>query len=465
MIASNFSSKPRLSALIVTLSAAIALTVPSIAGAHDTFVDHSDGSDNSGQCRKAHPCATIGRANEKAGSGDTIFVGGDPVAFTTPVSLGHGKSLVHRDFSSDAAIDTSGSASIDSGADSRPAITVASNAGTIKGLHINSATTPLEIKASVTVTQGVFWEDDALSGPVIDIARRAHGRAVIKGNSLADITPVQNVTQIGIRNRSATAPVIADNTLDHFTTAISTSGRPTVRGNSIVYTHPGGFTGEEIVASHGVARIFGNTLSTPDTSGNPITGILLLADAQLKNNVVLDYDQGIRLKDTPDPVDLTGDVIRTIAGGGTSGLSAFDTTDSARVSDPHATNLTIVGSSSAQISLDSVRLRLDSSIVGDTPGSFFSNSGGSTCKITNSRAPTTGNAVNGCSFQTKKDPLFAADGYHLTAASPLIDKGNPDAPPKRSKDIDGDRRALDGPDGGTCHGAPRRDIGADEYAC
>lgn len=47
----------------------------------------------------------------------------------------------------------------------------------------------------------------------------------------------------------------------------------------------------------------------------------------------------------------------------------------------------------------------------------------------------------------------------------MIDKGNPHDPPQGTKDIDGDKRALDGPDGGDCNGSPRRDIGADEFDC
>jgi hypothetical protein len=460
----------RLSALTPALGAVAAIamvgTAP-VASAHDTYVDHTDGSNASTQCRRASPCATIGRGVDKAGRADTIFVGGDPVAFTTPVTLGNGKSLVHRDFSTDPAIDTSGPVYIDSGSDPRPAITVASNAGVIRDLFINSASTALEIQASVAATDNVFLEEDAMSGPVIDIAPDAHGKAAIKDNSIYDTTPVQGVTQVGISNRSATAPLISGNTLGDFTTAISTEGRPRIRGNFIKGTHPGGsFTGTGIIVRHGSrATLSGNQLYNPDTSGNPVTGILVLGNAGFKNNLVFDYDTGVELKDTPKPVEFSGDVIRTIAGGSVRGLVAIDSTDSPGVSDPHATNVTIVGPGT-QIGLDSVRLRLDSSIVGDTPGSVMSLSGGSTCNITYSRSQHTGNPTDGCAnFQTTKDPLFKPDGYHLRRVSPLIDKGNPDVPPRQARDLDGDRRALDGPDGGNCHGAARRDIGADEYAC
>jgi hypothetical protein len=46
----------------------------------------------------------------------------------------------------------------------------------------------------------------------------------------------------------------------------------------------------------------------------------------------------------------------------------------------------------------------------------------------------------------------------------MIDKGNPVRPPKHTKDIDGDKRALAG-DCGHKHAKKRRDIGADEFKC
>ena len=56
--------------------ASFAVLSASPASAHNTFVDHTDGSNSSKQCLKADPCATIGRGLDKAGRGDTVFVGG-----------------------------------------------------------------------------------------------------------------------------------------------------------------------------------------------------------------------------------------------------------------------------------------------------------------------------------------------------------------------------------------------------
>jgi hypothetical protein len=92
-------------------------------------------------------------------------------------------------------------------------------------------------------------------------------------------------------------------------------------------------------------------------------------------------------------------------------------------------------------------------------------SGGATCTITFSAAPVAEPGGTGClDFQTTAAPDFKSDGYHLHKLSPMIDAGNP-ADPGGALDIDGDARALDGPDNGSCAEASVRDIGADEYTC
>ena len=130
----------------------------------------------------------------------------------------------------------------------------------------------------------------------------------------------------------------------------------------------------------------------------------------------------------------------------------------------NATNVTFADNSKDMELFSDVTLRLDSSIVEDAIQETGTNL---TCVITYSRGPTT--SGDPCqTFQTSADPGFvdaALGDYHLASGSALIDKGNPTAPPSGSQDIDGDARALDGPDGGGCGGAPRRDIGADEYRC
>jgi hypothetical protein len=65
------------------------------------------------------------------------------------------------------------------------------------------------------------------------------------------------------------------------------------------------------------------------------------------------------------------------------------------------------------------------------------------------------------SHQTNLDPMFVTPGtdFHLQSSSPLIDAGDPTAPPPSETDIDGDPRAVMAI--ASC--APRQDIGADEF--
>jgi hypothetical protein len=132
-------------------------------------------------------------------------------------------------------------------------------------------------------------------------------------------------------------------------------------------------------------------------------------------------------------------------------------------SDATATNITLTGAQGFfEGGAAGAVFTIDSSVIGDGGLGAFN----STCVITHSRGPVQTPGGSGCDdYQTTADPRFKVDGYHLKASSPMIDRGNPDRPEKGSKDIDGDKRELDGPDGGGCRGKARRDIGADEYRC
>lgn len=179
----------------------------------------------------------------------------------------------------------------------------------------------------------------------------------------------------------------------------------------------------------------------------------------MSRNLVRGFGAGIRVTDVAGLTRLDNDVIDAPSDG--VGIKLSDTGgDDPNVSDAKATNLSIVGDGE-WLGGTQASLTLDSSIV-DTAGG----ASGTDCTITFSRGNTKTPGGDGCShFQTKADPKFGADGYHLKSSSPMIDKGAPAKPPKGSKDIDGGKRALDGPDGGDCHGKPRRDMGADEFKC
>lgn len=67
--------------------------------------------------------------------------------------------------------------------------------------------------------------------------------------------------------------------------------------------------------------------------------------------------------------------------------------------------------------------------------------------------------------RTDVDPMFvnaAMGDFHLQATSPLIELGDPTAPPVGATDLDGEGRALDA--SFDCSFVQRRDVGADEFA-
>src|SRR4051794_31247575 len=149
--------RPALAAVV------LALAVPGVAMAHDTYVDRSDGDDGGGtnDCSaKGHPCATLGRGIDQAGTGDTVFVGGDPTPFTVPKDLGDGKSIVHKDFSKKHSVDTSGKTVLDTGAASSPALEIVSDAGRVKGLTIRSlATYAVQVDGAARIIHDRFDEE------------------------------------------------------------------------------------------------------------------------------------------------------------------------------------------------------------------------------------------------------------------------------------------------------------------
>ena len=159
---------------------------------------------------------------------------------------------------------------------------------------------------------------------------------------------------------------------------------------------------------------------------------------------------GVAVLDTDGAtISLEGDLIaansdRALYAGGTDSVTL--------------TNATITGIHA--IELNAAALVIDSSIL-DVP---INGSGGASCQISHSRGPAITAGGNDCAaFQTTADPQFIdPDGFdfHLKATSPLIDAGNPTAPPAGAVDIDGDARALEGD--GACPIDAERDMGIDE---
>jgi hypothetical protein len=439
-------------------AAALALALPVSALADDTYVDRSDGHDAGNGCHnRAKPCATIARGIARAGPGDVVFVGGDRAEYTQPLDLGEGKSIVRRDFSRKRSIHTAGRAVIDTGSAGEPAIEVISRAGRIKGLTVRSEFRPILLTGPATVTQDRFIHYPDVPGAAVVVAPTAIATQIVD-NTFVDPDPATAAQ--GISAASGALPRIIDNEFDDIAQAINvTDGF--ISGNDIAGTTRGGF-GIRTISGAG-ATLTANRLHNPSLEGaGTAFGVFTNVPTQFERNLIKGYDEGVRVQDDPGPVTFQSDAILNSR---TDGVSLNDTgADDPGVSDATATNITLMGSQGFfEGGITAAVFTIDSSIVGDGGLGAF---GGGTCVITHSRGPTQTPGGSGCDdYQTIASPRLKADGYHLKAASPLIDLGNPEKPSDGSRDIDGDRRALDGPDGGNCKGRARRDIGADEYRC
>jgi hypothetical protein len=451
--------------LVQVLALAVALVVPTSALAHDTYVDRSDGDDaaDTNSCtHKATPCATLTRGLEQAGTGDTVFVGGDPLAFNAHQTLTDGKSIVHKNFSTSSSVDTSGKTTVDTGSNANPAIDVTGNAGQIKGLTIRSETLPLQINAKVTVTDDRFDEDAQIDKEVVVIGDSS---PTISDNTFIDPTPDtgSGTNQFGISLGTSGSPKVEHNDFEDLEVAVyATLGSPRISKNHITGIHEAANAGDAIIVGTSASKpdIVANTIKAP--GAGTTYGIVLDSAANLERNLIDGYRFGIRVDDAPGTTHLDGDVV-LVAGDNDFGLDMFDgNPDDPKVGDVKATNITITGPG-IEVEVTQTKLTLDSSLIGGS-GIFNNAHGLGKCSISHSRGPDKGSGDAGCKgFSTTKNPKLKSDGYHLKSSSPMIDKGNPSKPGKGAKDIDGDKRALDGT--GSCKGKKRRDIGADEFKC
>jgi hypothetical protein len=439
-----------------TGAAVVALAIPGSALAQDTYVDRSDGRDAGNGCRhRANPCATIARGIARAGPGDVVFVGGDRAEYTQPLDLGERKSIARRDFSRKRSIDTSGRAVIDTGSAAEPALEVISRAGRIKGLTVRSESRAILLTAPAMITRNRFNDPDA---PIdLQVTPTAIATRIVD-NRFLDPDPATAAQ--GVNAALGAVPRIRDNEFDDVAQAINvTDGF--ISGNDIAGTPRSGF-GIRTIGGSG-ARLTANRLHDPSLSGpGTAFGVFTTVPTHFERNLIRGYDEGVRVQDDPGPVTFDSD---TILNSRLIGLTLNDTgADDPGVGDATATNITLTGSRGFfEGGVESAVLTIDSSLVGD--GGLIAGAT-STCEITHSRGPTQTPGGDGCGdYQTTAIPRLKPDGYHLRASSPLIDLGNPARPKTGSRDIDGGKRVLDGPDGGGCRGQPRRDIGADEYRC
>ncbi len=428
------------------------LAAPAAAQAADTYVDLDTGSDGNPSCTQALPCKTVQHGLDVATAGATVFV--DPDTYDEAVTVGGGKSLRNLDF----AAPVEGSLPLIDGGTTLAAIHVPAgqSAGVIDAFVLRSDTAGIQLEGPATVSHNTFDEGTIDSVGVI-VATDAAGGSVIDANTFTDPTPAGDQQAVNV---SAGSPRISGNTITGYQLGVFAvlSADPTITGNTISAVHPGAHTGAGIdLFNSAKATIVANTITTLTPSGT--VGVLVSvtgtpAGATLRRNRIIDLQQGVKIEDQTGEVTLNGDLIA----GSAVGIEARDNAPLDNGGDLTVTNVTVADTSSNGGFATDATITVDSSSFDVGIGT----SGGGTCEISFSRGPTTTPGGDGCSnFQTSADPMFlnpGAGNFHLQAASPLVDVGNPAAPAAGVLHLDGGPRSCDG-DG---NGVLRRDIGADE---
>jgi hypothetical protein len=445
----------------VLVTAGFLLALPAAALAADTYADATHPNDSADCLTPATACMTIAGAISKAGAGDTIHValGTYPEAIT----LGASKSLVATGSAASTIVSPSSGA----------AITVASGdpAGTIHGLTLRSGNImAVNLNAAATLTGNTFDANPSNNFQYRVQVGQTGGSPVISGNTFTD--PSSSGFQFGVKTISTGNPVISGNTFSGLAGAVSANapfmvqpGTPVIRDNHISGTHINSGSASAINVVDSAATINGNLIDAAGLGQQKGVAILdsvspCSCDVAMARNRILGQYEGVEVLNTLDPVQMDGDIV---AGSTTDGLLSATTGGGAGAGDVSATNLTFSGNG-IDVQLQNNHLTLDSSILEDPVGETGPMPYTDTCTISFSRGPTMTSGGNGCQdFQTTANPMFvnaAGNDYHLLAASPLIDQGDPAPPSIGDTDFDGDPRAIDSHN--VCPLSPRRDIGADE---
>lgn len=454
----------RLSA-VAALAALLGVLAP--AAAAERYVDDG-GTDSSNDCTQpASPCRSIAYAISQAASGETVVVGGG--TYEEALTLGGGKSLRGSSFKPPS---TDGLRTL--------AVTPGTTAvevpggqptSTIQGLTFEqanpsgSSTAPwLALGSPAVVDHNAILLPPGPSEMFGVLVGAAAGGSVISGNAIVslagDRAPPGGVAllasarisgnffsriHIGASVAPGTSPTIVQNTF---------TGIGAERDSQGALIEPG-----VAVLVHDAALTLRDNLlkdSSEDTVGVRVvddSGVPAVAALTSQANRIFGIPTGIELDGVGGNVTLDGDIV---AGGSGSGLLAKEGTGP--LGGISAQNVTLMENSpdvsliGDNVTTPALHLALDSSIVSNP----IARAGDASCSIAFSRGPSTGTGCAG--FQTTAVPEFLDTNYHLDPGSPLVDRGNPAAPPVKATDPDGDPRAIDGDK--DC--VARRDIGADE---
>lgn len=449
--------------LIAAGATFVALALPAAATAADRWVDAETGSDTANGCTvQASPCATINHAtgaSQSAGDAGTIHV--DQGTYAEQVgNLAQTNHLLADDF----VAGDGGATTIDGG--SGIALFIQANAQA-SGFTITSGT----IGSVVVVLGNASVHDNAiiakgLNSTAVEVFAGGGEPAVNDNTLLADSGDEDN--GIVVDPNVTGMATVSGNTIgaagDGFARCVfvKAGSNATVSGNTILGTREDGSAdnGIRIDGADDVA-IAGNEIRQPviaagDQSDGVYATNLAASDGLrlTRNRITAMTGTGLVLADAAGPVSSNGDILA-----GNSERSVY----AGNASDVTLANDTIVAGTPAPVELNGAALTVDSSVL-NVP--ITSSGGDVSCVISYSRGPAITEGGDGCgAFQTTADPGFVDPGagdYHLRSDSPLIDRGNPEAPAAGSVDIDGDARAIEGD--GACPHDGRRDIGADEVA-
>jgi parallel beta-helix repeat protein len=449
---------------IVTCIVAGMLAAPAGAAAATRYVDFDTGNDQGGanSCLAiGAPCKSIFQALVESGTDPDRIEVDDDTYVEGPLTVNAGKTLTGVNF----VPADSGATIVDPGTSASDAVINASGGATVSNLTVRDNLHRLvEVTGPATITGNVFDEEAVVTTfPQLLIESGAQS-PTITGNTFEKLT----FGGTAIRSLSTGSPTISGNTISHYNGGIDLrAGTPQVTGNEITGQTTSGSCDPcaGIFVSNAQATLSANSIHDPTQPGGAIgvfeNSVGLQAGATLSRNLVSGGATGLTLTQTSGlmgPVTLSGDAILDYD------VSAITTNSSTPATTLTATNVTLASTRpgiTADIALNEVDLVLNSSIVFNTG---ISPAGAAGCQIGFSRGPAIAPGGVGCgNFQTTANPTLAgATDPHLLPGSPMIDSGDPAAPPGGTLDLDGEQRVLDGT--ADCATNPRRDIGADEFA-